>query len=229
MFMAHLFLDELNKIFRNRLFWSVNQPNLCSFQRSDYHRPEIESLQDAVRDTMTRQLGEKMSGKVSILTHLRTFGYCFNPVTFYYLWGDDLTSPVAIMTEITNTPWGEKYAKCFRWEDSESKAKSVHEFHKEFHVSPFIGMDVDYDWRFRNPQETVKVDMYLRQNNKSFFSAHLYLKQKAISFKNLSMALIRFPFMTIKVTAAIYWNALLLKLKGCPFYSHPKHFKATHD
>ena len=229
MFMAHLFLDELNKIFRNRWFWSVNQPNLCSFQRSDYHRPEIESLQDAVRDTMTRQLGEKMSGKVSILTHLRTFGYCFNPVTFYYLWGDDLTSPVAIMTEITNTPWGEKYAKCFRWEDSESKAKSVHEFHKEFHVSPFIGMDVDYDWRFRNPQETVKVDMYLRQNNKSFFSAHLYLKQKAISFKNLSMALIRFPFMTLKVTAAIYWNALLLKLKGCPFYSHPKHLKATHD
>ena len=229
MFMAHLFLDELNDLFQKRWFWSVNQPNLCSFQRSDYHRPEIESLQDAVRDTMTRQLGEKMSGKVSILTHLRTFGYCFNPVTFYYLWGDDLTSPVAIMTEITNTPWGEKYAKCFRWEDSESKAKSVHEFHKEFHVSPFIGMDVDYDWRFRNPQETVKVDMYLRQNNKSFFSAHLYLKQKAISFKNLSMALIRFPFMTLKVTAAIYWNALLLKLKGCPFYSHPKHLETKHE
>ena len=107
--------------------------------------------------------------------------------------------------------------------------KSEYDFRKEFHVSPFIGMDVDYDWRFQNPQETVKIDMYLRQNNKSFFSAHLYLKQKAISFKNLSMALIRFPFMTIKVTAAIYWNALLLKLKGCPFYSHPKHLKATHD
>ena len=120
---------------------------------------------------MTRQLGEKMSGKVSILTHLRTFGYCFNPVTFYYLWGDDLTSPVAIMTEITNTPWGEKYAKCFRWEDSESKAKSVHEFHKEFHVSPFIGMDVEYDWRFRNPRENQqgKIDMYLRQNIRTSF------------------------------------------------------------
>ena len=38
----------------------------------------------------------------------------------------------------------------------------------------FIGMDVDYDWRFQNPQETVKIDMYLRQNNKSFFSAHLH-------------------------------------------------------
>ena len=228
-FMAHLFLDELKEVFKGRWLWSINKPNLSSFKRTDYHRPEIESLQDAVRDTMTRQLGEKMSGKISILTHLRTFGYCFNPVTFYYLWGDDLTSPVAIMTEITNTPWGERYAKCFRWKDTDINEKSEYDFRKEFHVSPFIGMDVDYDWRFQNPQETVKIDMYLRQNNKSFFSAHLHLKQKAISFKNLSMALIRFPFMTLKVTAAIYWNALLLKLKGCPFYSHPKHLETKHE
>ena len=55
----------------------------------------------------------------------------------------------------------------------------------------FIGMNVDYDWRFQKPQETVKVDIP-RQNNESFFSAHLF-KQKAISFQNLSMALIRFP------------------------------------
>ena len=134
MFMAHLFLDELNKIFRNRWFWSVNQPNLCSFQRSDYHRPEIESLELAVGETMSEQLGEKVSGRISILTHLRTFGYCFNPVTFYYLWAEGQETPHAVMAEITNTPWGEKYAKCFRWEDSESKSKSVHEFHKEFHV-----------------------------------------------------------------------------------------------
>ena len=169
-FMAHLFLDELKEVFKGRWLWSINKPNLSSFKRTDYHRPEIDSLQDAVRDTMTRQLGEKMSGKVSILTHLRTFGYCFNPVTFYYLWGDDLTSPVAIMTEITNTPWGERYAKCFRWKDTDMNEKSEYDFRKEFHVSPFIGMDVDYDWRFQNPQETVKIDMYLRQNNKSFFS-----------------------------------------------------------
>ena len=129
------------------------------------------------------------------------------------------------MAEITNTPWGERYAKCFRWKESDSTEKSEYDFRKEFHVSPFIGMDVDYDWRFRSPQETVKIDMYLRQNNEGFFSAHLRLKQKTISFINLSLALIRFPFMTVKVTAAIYWNALLLKLKGCPFYSHPKHLK----
>ena len=73
------------------------------------------------------------------------------------------------MTEITNTPWGERYAKCFRWKDTDMNEKSEYDFRKEFHVSPFIGMDVDYDWRFqKNPQETVKIDMYLRQNNKKF-------------------------------------------------------------
>lgn len=224
-FMAHLFLDELKEVFQGRWLWSINRPNLSSFKRADYHRPEIESLQDAVTNTMEDQLGKKMTGKISILTHLRTFGYCFNPVTFYYLWDNDLISPVAIMTEITNTPWGEKYAKCFLWDDSNSKGKNEYEFRKEFHVSPFIGMNVDYKWRFSIPQESVKIDMFLRENNEGFFSAHLQLKHKAISFKNLSIALLRFPLMTIKVTAAIYWNALLLKLKGCPFYSHPKHFE----
>ena len=86
---------------------------------------------------MSEQLGEKVSGRISILTHLRTFGYCFNPVTFYYLWADGQETPHAVMAEITNTPWGEKYAKCFRWEDSESKAKSVHEFQKNF-MSPHL-------------------------------------------------------------------------------------------
>jgi DUF1365 family protein len=90
-------------------------------------------------------------------------------------------------------------------------------------------MDVEYDWRFLNPGEINKVDMYLSQNNQNFFSAHLHLKRKKVSSRNLSYALFRFPFMTLKVTAAIYLNALLLWLKGCPFYSHPKHLDATHD
>jgi DUF1365 family protein len=228
-FMAHLFLDELSLVFTKHFFWSVNRPNFCSFQRSDYHRPEIDSIEQAVRETMCDQLSEKLNGRISILTHLRTFGYCFNPVTFYYLWSDDLTTPLAVMTEITNTPWGQRYVKCFRWKESDSNAKSAHEFRKEFHVSPFIGMDVQYDWRFHTPREINHIDMFLRQKAELFFSAHLHLKQKKLNSANLAWALLRFPLMTLKVTAAIYWNALLLRLKGCPFYSHPKHLKATHD
>ena len=221
-YMAHLFLDETKQVFKNRLFWSVNRSNLGAFVRSDYHRPEVDDLAKAVRDTMSDQLGRKCSGPVSIITHLRTFGYCFNPVSFYFLWNEQKTRPVALMAEITNTPWGERYAKCFEWNSEDEDARSDHEFHKEFHVSPFIGMDVEYDWRFRQPAKKFHADMLLREQGKLFFTAHLQLKRCPANAKNLAWALIRFPFMTLNVTRAIYWNALLLRLKGCPFFSHPK-------
>ncbi|MDG1139804.1 MAG: DUF1365 domain-containing protein [Opitutales bacterium] len=227
-YMAHLFLDELEDVFNGRLFWSVNHPNVSSFQRADYHRPDIASLEEAVRSTLRRQLGQDLSGRISVLTHLRTFGYCFNPVTFYYLWDKQEVKPKAVLTEITNTPWGEKYAKSFLWDESDT-TKIKHAFRKEFHVSPFIGMDVDYDWHFHPPAKQVKVDMFLKQEGKLFFSAHLLLKQKPISALNLAWALLRFPWITLQITSSIYWNAFLLWAKGCPFYSHPKHAVSANE
>ena len=224
-YMAHLFLDETDQVFKDRWFWSVNRSSLGAFVRSDYHRPKVDDLAKAVRDTMSDQLGRKCTGPVSIITHLRTFGYCFNPVSFYFLWNEEKTRPVALMAEINNTPWGERYAKCFEWNSEDRDVRSDHEFHKEFHVSPFIGMDVEYDWRFRQPAEKFHADMLLREKGKLFFTAHLKMKRRPIDGKNLAWALIRFPLMTLNVTRAIYWNALLLRLKGCPFFSHPKNLE----
>ena len=223
--MAHLFLEEIDQVFKKRWFWSVNRSNLGSFVRSDYHRSEVDDLSNAVRETMSEQLDRVCTGPVSIITHLRTFGYCFNPVSFYFLWNEEKTHPVALMAEITNTPWGERYAKCFEWKSGNQEARSDHEFDKEFHVSPFIGMDVEYDWRFRLPEKNFQVDMILREKGKLFFTAHLKMQRRPIDWKNLAWALIRFPLMTLNVTRAIYWNALLLRLKGCPFFSHPKNLE----
>ena len=86
-------------------------------------------------------------------------------------------------------------------------------------------MDVEYDWRFRQPTENFQADMLLRAKGKLFFTAHLKMQRRPIDGKNLAWALIRFPFMTLNVTRAIYWNALLLRLKGCPFFSHPKNLE----
>ncbi len=220
-FMVHLFIDEIKEVFKKNPFWSINRLNLSTFLRKDYHNPKEEDLSKAVRKTMSEQLGYPVTGPVSVITHLRTFGYCFNPVTFYYCWDKKKNKPHSLMAEITNTPWHERYAKCFKLSEEEPDF-SIHKFIKEFHVSPFIGMGIDYDWRFQGPGKKFKVDMILKQKNELFFTAHLNLLRKPISTLNMYWALIRFPFLTFRITFGIYWHALLLKLKGCKFYPHPK-------
>lgn len=223
LFMPHLFLDEIPEVLAQCWFCSVNRPNLTWFRREDYHKPECTSLEDAVLGTMSEQLGEEVKGRISMLTHLRTFGHCFNPVTFYYCWEDDLSAPKALMAEITNTPWHERYAKCFFWNDSDTPSgKSRHTFRKEFHVSPFIGMNIAYDWRFQVPAENLKIDMILQEEGEVLFTANLHMEQRPLTNFQMNLALLQFPFLTMKVTTGIYWNALRLKLMGTPFYPHPE-------
>ena len=159
---------------------------------------------------------------------MRYFGHCFNPVTFYYCWNEEVTCPEAILVEINNTPWNERYARAFQWKDNGSENKiSRHDFQKEFHVSPFIGMEVDYNWRFNVPGENLRVAMSDSKDGEIFFKAELSLKRKPISTKNLAWALGRFPFLTLRVLFGIYWHAFLLRLKGCAFQPHPKHLPSS--
>lgn len=225
-FMVHLFLDEICQIFKKNPFWSVDRINLSAFIRKDYHNPKELDLSDAVRKTMSYQLGYSVKGPISIITHLRTFGYCFNPVTFYYCWDEEKNTPHALMAEITNTPWHERHAKCFQL-DGKNMELSIHQFTKEFHVSPFIGMGINYDWRFQGPGKKYKVDMILKQKDELFFTAHLNLIRKSFNSFNMYWALIRFPFLTFRITFGIYWQALLLKIKGCKFYQHPKNYPSS--
>ena len=94
LYMPHLFLDEVNEVFKDRWLWSVDRSNLSSFQRKDYHASQKPSLEDAVRETISEQTGAAVKGPVSVLTHLRTFGHCFNPVTFYYVWDPKRPNPM---------------------------------------------------------------------------------------------------------------------------------------
>ena len=228
MFMMHLFLDELPEVFKGRLLWSASRRNLAWFNRKDYHGDSSKPLQEEVRRTIEEQIGKRPKGRISILTHMRYFGHCFNPVTFYYCWNEEITCPESLLVEITNTPWNEQYARAFEWNEEGKKDKtSRHDFRKEFHVSPFIGMEVDYDWRFSAPGKKLNVAMADSKDGETFFKAALSLNRKPLSARNLAWALGRFPFLTVQVLFGIYWHALLLRLKGCEFQPHPQHLTSS--
>jgi len=94
-------------------------------------------------------------------------------------------------------------------------------FRKAFHVSPFLDMDYDYDWRFTDPGDRLTVHMRNERDGKPDFDASLSLKRRPLDGPTMARALARHPFMTGKVVTAIYWQALRLWLRGTPFYPHP--------
>lgn len=221
LFQVCLDLEELDGVFSGRWFWSVERSNLASFRRADHlRRPG--PLAQGVRDIVTQQLGYTPAGPVRLLTHLRYFGYCFNPISVYYCYGAGGAELQAIVAEVHNTPWGEQYLRAF---DPRSCRRDgdfyLFELDKEFHVSPFMPMDMHYTWRFTAPGERLAIQMEDFRQGSKVLDVKLDLERAPLDGPGLALALLRWPFMTGKVIAAIYWQALRIKLKGVPYYPHP--------
>ena len=128
------------------------------------------------------------------------------------------------MVEIHNTPWGEYFCYVLDGQENLHSLRNWrrHKVVKAFHVSPFIEMDIDYDWRFRLPGETLGVHMIDYHNGTRLFDATLILERRDITRPMLSRVLLRYPAQTLRVITLIYWQALRLTLKQTPFYSHPR-------
>ncbi len=223
LFMVYLDLDELEHVFDGRWLWSVERFNWATFLRRDHlRRPG--PLQQAVRDTVQEQLGFRPKGAIRILTHLRYCGYCFNPLSVYYCYAQDNTTLEAIIAEVHNTPWGEEYARALDARQGPTDGTFYRfELDKEFHVSPFMPLDLHYVWRFTAPEEKLGVRMDLFREGDPVFNVNLELERRPLDSKTMSHALLRWPCMTGRIVAAIYGQALRLKCKGVPFFSHPSH------
>jgi uncharacterized protein len=224
LFMVYVDLAELKEVFRGRWLWSAARPAVAWLRRRDYLGDPAVSLDTAVRDRVAAKTGVRPEGPIRMLTHLRYFGIGFNPVTFYYCFDREDRRVQSIVAEITNTPWNERHA--YVLPDLGPAAVLRYRLGKEFHVSPFMPMDLRYDWRFSQPGERLSVHMEDLHDERKIFDATLTLERREISGAALATALIAFPFMTARVVAAIYWQALRLWLKRIPFHSHPPR---THD
>ena len=158
-FMLYLDINDLDNVISRSILWNIDKPAIVSFNRKDFHGDVGVPLDTAVRDTVESRTGVRPKGRIRMLAHLRYFGYCFNPVTFYYCFSRNDDSVDYILAEVTNTPWKERYAYVLSASPERGNSEIKSNMKKELHVSPFWDMDHMYEWVFSSPQDKLNVFM----------------------------------------------------------------------
>jgi hypothetical protein len=215
--LAYIGLDELQTILDGRLI--RNGPGLLRFRRRDYLGPAQVPLEQAVRDRVEELSGQRPTGPIRLLTQLRSWGLCFNPVSFYYCFERDGVTLAAILAEVTNTPWGERHSYVL----APAAGSTLRgRFAKELHVSPFMGMDHVYDARASTPGPTLSVHIESHRNEEAVFDATLSLERRQLTPASARVHSLRHPLATARVLALIYGHAVGLKLAGARVHPHPE-------
>lgn len=191
-----------------------------SFCRKDYFGDSNQSLLQTVIN-QAQQLNENLTDikKVYLLGQLRSYGFYFSPVNFYFLQTDN--GIAHMLAEVSNTPWNEKH--CYLIDISHNTRMN-----KQFHVSPFMDLDMQYHWEVSISDSSIKIHIENWKDEK-IFAAGLELEPQSLSAQNLKTIKKRFPMMTFKIMKGIYWQALKLFIKKIPYYSHPGAVYGNHS
>lgn len=218
MSMMYLDCDELDDISALSFWCGTRWFNPFRFKREDFHGDPSITVKEAVYETVQQQLGLSLSGPVRALTNWRFFGFNFNPLATYYCFDQSGEELVAIVAEVTNTPWLERKAYTFLVEENELDVR----FNKGFTVSPFNPVNMDYHWRSTYPDThlNIHIDAYHGQVLK--LKAALSLTREELSKRSLANMAFGVSTSAIRVAGAIYWQALKLFVKGVPFLGKDK-------
>ncbi|NND81607.1 MAG: DUF1365 domain-containing protein [Gammaproteobacteria bacterium] len=200
--------------------WSSRRPAAVRFDR-DKFLPGAGSVYQSAQQEVLQHNGQQFEGTVYLLANLSVWGICYNPVSFYFCY-NAAGQLRYILSEIHNTPWGERHVYVHEMPaGAELPHQGRFEFDKQFHVSPFMPMDLHYDWSFRVTNDNIFVTMRLLRADQKIFKVSMDLTARPLTAVQALWLPFRYPLMCVKVFTAIYWQAFILWCKRVPFYNHP--------
>jgi uncharacterized protein len=217
-FLALLDIDRLPELMRVSPLASYNCANVVSYQERDHFGDVTLPLRERLCCDAEMQAVAKPEGPVFMLTHLRTFGYNFNPVSFFYCYRDGEFN--SVMAEVNNT-FAETQNYWLTKPVADSARSKRYRFEKKFHVSPFMAMEQEYDWTFTTPGDEIVVECMNLEKGEVVFDSTMRLQRREWSRRELHRALLQYPLMTARVIAGIHWQAVRLLMKGVPSVAHP--------
>ncbi len=214
-FWVALDLDTLEAATSRLRLFSVERTNLFSFHARDHADGSPGPLRRKIEAVSG---GVDVSGRMVLLTMPRLLGFVFNPLSVYFC-HDVNGVPSAIAWEVSNT-FGARHTYFIVVERSDDGVVRQ-ACPKRLHVSPFLSMDLAYQFRVETSNQGVKIGIIDRAAEGAVLVAALTASRREMTDRALLGLFLRTPLATLKVVAAIHWQALKLWLKGARFRATP--------
>jgi uncharacterized protein len=127
----------------------------------------------------------------------------------------------AVVYEVRNT-FGERHSYVAPVEAGELGPEGLKQSRaKRFHVSPFLGMALRYHFRLRPPGDTVALRILETDAEGPILAATFLGRRAPLTSAALVRTFLGLPLLTVKIMAAIHWEALKLWLKGARYHKRP--------
>lgn len=213
-------LAEIDGLDRRLRLFSRNRFNLLSFHDRDHGDGSGAALRPQIEAWLERAGVALEGGPIRLLTMPRVLGYVFNPISLYYCHRAD-GRLAAVVYEVTST-FGVRHAYVIPVPVEDQAAGLIRQgAAKALYVSPFMGMEMDYEFRGHAPGERLDLTIDGVDSGGVLITAAMSGERHDLTDADLLSAAVALPFLTLKVVAAIHWEALKLWLKRVPLTRQP--------
>jgi DUF1365 family protein len=216
-------LDDLSALARRLRLFSHNRFNLFSFYDRDHAHGRDAALRPQMEQHLARAGVRLDGGAIRILCMPRVLGFVFNPLSVHFCYGPhgDLRAMVYEVHHTFRQRHSYVVAEPPRPAAASGRAAVEQRAPKRFYVSPFMDMAMTYDFKVHPPEEDVAVFIRARDPSGQVLAAWLSGTRRQLTDGALIRLFVSLPLVTLKVVAAIHWQALLLWWKGVALVPRP--------
>jgi DUF1365 family protein len=240
LYMLALDVDEMESKQCPKGIFGFSWFNLLRFYEKDYLKGEPECLKQRIKNKVaalsTGKDGTAEISRITMLVQVRCLGLYFSPANFYFCY-DSNENCRQVLVEVSNTPWNERHYYLVPLEQSNNEKSAAHMSNKNFHVSPFMDLNMRYQWLIKPPMANndkllVRIENHLNADKnvdsrkagskQKIFDATMNLSKMPFTGQALWRLWCNLPVMTFKIVLGIYWQALRLFIKRIPFIGYQK-------
>jgi uncharacterized protein len=203
-------LDEMPRLSHGLRTFSHNRPNLFSLYDKDHGDGSATPLRAQMEQQLAQAGIENGVGRILLLCMPRTLGFSFNPISIYFCHSCD-GSLAALIYQVHNT-FGGRHSYVIPVAADVTTVRQT--YGKDFFVSPFMAMDLRYEFRLSAPAERLAVAIRASGSEGPVLNAALVGRRQTLTDGALLRIGVALPAITLKVILAIHWEAVRLLLKG---------------